>query len=288
MASGRTVTHHCVDEEPQEEVKLAKPQLDIGLVTSDSEKARAFYGDILGFSEEEAKPFGSDALQYRFRTGNHLIKLMDYATTPASQPSGMYDRLGYRVIALLVDDLPAIRTRIHQTGRKTTDPVVIVGKLEVSFAKDSDGNLLELIGLPEPKGEALADRVQIGLTVGDAEKSRAFYGQTLGLEEQPEMEMSQSLTRYAFSAGSTTIKFWSPDPSPEAGTGPIGNAVGIRYVTFSVPDLDLLCSDIAARGAKIVLPPTVLPGGTRISFTCDPDGNWIEFVEVVGEEAGTQ
>jgi len=265
-------------------VKLSKPQLDIGLVTADAEKARTFYGDILGLDEEEAKPFGADALQYRFRVGNHLIKLMDYQEKPEQQPSGMYDRVGYRVIALFFDDLSEIRGRIHDMGRRTTEPETIVGKTEVSFAKDADGNLLELIGTGDPDVESQGTRIQIGLTVADAEASRAFYGKVLGLDEQPEMKMSQGLTRYAFSAGATTLKFWAPFPAPEVGTGPIGNAVGIRYLTFSVPDLDAHCEDVASRGAKIVLPPSTLPGGTRIAFAEDPDANWIEFVEVAVEQ----
>jgi len=263
-------------------VKLEKPQLDIGLVTSDASKARGFYREILGFREEEPRSFGADAVQYRFRAGQQLIKLMDLPQKPDSHPSGIYDRIGYRVIAVLVDDLPALRKRIHATGRGTTEPRAIVGDLAISFAKDADGNMLELIGLPEPQGDDLADRLQIGLTVGDVEKSRDFYGRVLELTEQPRLEMGKGLTRYAFSAGSTTLKFWCPgDGLPRAG-GPIDRAVGIRFVTFSVADLDGLRGDLESRGAHTVVAPTRLANGSRIMFVEDPDGNWIEFAEPPG------
>ena len=75
-------------------------------------------------------------------------------------------------MAVFVDDLPALRERIHESGRGSTEPTIIIGDLAISFAKDADGNMLERIGLPEPQGDDLANRLQIGLTVGDVEKPR--------------------------------------------------------------------------------------------------------------------
>lgn len=260
-------------------MKLETPQLDIGLVTADASKSRSFYGEVLGFREEESRPFGGDAVQYRFRAGDQLIKLLDLPQRPESHPSGIYERIGYRVIAVFVDDLPALRERIHATGRGTTEPKIILGALAISFAKDPDGNMLELIGLPEPQGDALGNRLQVGLTVGDAERSRDFYGRVLGLAEQPQMDMGKGLTRYAFSAGSTTLKFWCPGGELMRASGPIERAVGIRFVTFSVTDLDSVRDDLESRGASTVVAPTRLVSGSRIMFVEDPDGNWIEFAE---------
>jgi glyoxylase I family protein len=279
VASSGALAHHRVDQESRKEVNLETPQLDIGLVTADASKARRFYGDVLGFDEEDSRSLGGDAVQYRFRAGDQLIKLMDLPKELESHPSGIYDRIGYRVIAIFVDDLEALRERIHTTGRETTEPRVIVGDLAISFAKDADNNMLELIGLPERQGDALGNRLQIGLTVGDAEKSRDFYGRVLGLSEQPQMDMGKGLTRYAFSAGSTTLKFWCPGDGVPRASGPIDRAVGIRFVTFSVPDLDGLSSDLESRKANIAVEPTRLANGSRIMFVEDPDGNWIEFTE---------
>ncbi len=257
---------------------LVKPQLDIGLVTANAEKARSFYGEVFGLPEEE--PVESNGgTQYRFRAGNQLVKLMDLPEKPPTNPSDMYAGIGYRVMAFLVDDLPALRERILATGRGATEPAIVLGKLAVSFAKDADGNMLELIGLPEPQGEALQDRVQIGLTVADVERSRHFYGEVLGLSEHPQMAMDGGLTRYAFSAGTTTIKFWSKGPDLERFAGPFPAAVGIRFVTFSVQNVDELARELKDRGARIPLPPMDIAGRAKIFFAEDPDGNWIEFAE---------
>ena len=260
------------------ESKLLKKQLDIGLVTADAQKARDFYGEVFGLPEEEPVA-SSRGTQFRFRAGNQLIKLLDLPQKPPRYPSEMYAGIGYRVMAFFVDDLPALRERILATGRGVTKPTIVLGKLAISFAKDADGNMLELIGLPEPRGDTLQDRVQIGLTVADVEKSRHFYGEVLGLGEHPQMPMSEGLTRFAFSAGSTTIKFWSKGPGLARFAGPFPEAVGIRFVTFTVDDVDGLARELARRGARIAMPLTDIAGRARIFFAEDPDGNWIEFAE---------
>jgi catechol 2,3-dioxygenase-like lactoylglutathione lyase family enzyme len=258
--------------------QLLKKQLDVGLVTADSDKARQFYGKVMGYPEEEPATSGSGT-QYRFRVGGQLIKLMDLPDKPATNPSEMYAGIGYRVLAIFVDDLPGLRERILATGKGVTEPEIVLGKLTISFAKDADGNMLELIGLPEPRGDSLLDRVQVGLTVADAERSRQFYGEVLGLSEHPQMAMPEGLTRYAFSAGTTTIKFWSKGPDLPRFAGPFPAAVGIRFVTFSVDDAREAARQLEMRGARIAVPPMEIEGRARIFFVEDPDGNWIEFAE---------
>ena len=137
---------------------LLKRQLDIGLVTADAEKACSFYGEVLGLREEEPAA-SSRGTQFRFRAGNQLVKIMDLSEKPPRNPGEMYAGIGYRVMAFFVDDLPALRERILATGKGVTEPTIVLGKLAVSFAKDADGNMLELIGLPEPRGDTLQDRI---------------------------------------------------------------------------------------------------------------------------------
>ena len=109
----------------------------------------------------------------------------------------------------------------------------------VAFASDPEGNVLELIGLHKPGGDALKTRMQIGLTVADVERSRAFYGQTLGLKEEPVMEIGGNLKlRYGFVWGSTTVKFWAlPGAELPVHSGPPADRAGIRMFTVMVEDL---------------------------------------------------
>jgi catechol 2,3-dioxygenase-like lactoylglutathione lyase family enzyme len=116
------------------------------------------------------------------------------------------------------------------------------------------------------------------MTVADVENSRHFYGQVLGLSEHPSLPMRDDMTRYAFSAGRSTLKFWSrPEALPNF-AGAMNASVGIRFVTIWVRKVDALAGELEARGAKIAIPPMQLPDA-RICFVADPDGNWIELAE---------
>lgn len=121
-------------------------------------------------------------------------------------------------------------------------------------------------------------QMDIGLVTADAEKARRFYGEVMGLAEHTSLPMRDDMTRYGFSAGSSTLKFWSR-PEPLANfAGALNASVGIRFVTLWVRKIDALAAALEARGAKIVIPPMQLPDA-RIFFAEDPDGNWIEFAE---------
>lgn len=54
---------------------------------------------------------------------------------------------------------------------------------KVGFLADPDGNQIELVGMPAEVDVAALDKVAVGLTVADAERSREFYGRVLGLAE---------------------------------------------------------------------------------------------------------
>jgi predicted enzyme related to lactoylglutathione lyase len=263
-------------------LEFSKKQMDVGLVTADADKARRFYSEVMRLQEEEPISIGGTVTQYRFRAGAQLVKLMDYPDKPQMQPSGLYDGIGYRVLAFFVDDLDALIERIETSGGRVAPGVDLPGKLRIRFAKDADGNMLELLGLEEPGGEGLKDRVQVGMTVSDSQNSRRFYGEVLGLAEHPSMPMRDNMIRYAFSAGRSTLKFWSRQATETLPNlaGAMNASVGIRFVTIWVKEVDALAKDLEARGVKIVIPPMQLPDA-RIFFVADPDDNWIELAEPV-------
>jgi catechol 2,3-dioxygenase-like lactoylglutathione lyase family enzyme len=246
---------------------LARPQLDVGLVTSDVAAASSFYTDVLGF---EALP-GPRA---RLRFGAQHIELIAPRPAPARAPGGLSDGTGMRVLGLLIDDLDAVCARIRARGRRVAEGVDLPGRLRIRFARDADGNMLELIGLPEPAGTRLRDRIQIGLTVADAERSRAFYGGALGLPEQPALPMGEDMTRFAFSAGGTTLKLWQrPEPLPSF-AGPPLDALGIRFVLATLRDAERTLLALRQRGLALETAPSGLAPGIA-GCLVDPDGNWL-------------
>ena len=58
-----------------------------------------------------------------------------------------------------------------------------------------------------------------------------------------------------------------------------GGAVGLRYFTFSVADLDELMADLKANGVPVIRDVTEMSAGVRIAIVEDPDGNHVEFLE---------
>jgi glyoxylase I family protein len=88
------------------------------------------------------------------------------------------------------------------------------------------------------------------------------------------------MTRLA--CGTTTLKIVvnGRDPKAEAAPGGIGGAPGYRYFTISVDNLDEATGECSEAGYKIVIPPTEIRTGIEISMIEDPDGNWVELLQV--------
>lgn len=77
------------------------------------------------------------------------------------------------------------------------------------------------------------------------------------------------------------LVYYVRPPSPE-GHVPV-NALGAAHVCFTVTGLQQLYEELVAKGVKFITPPAVreTPAGSlMICFAQDPEGNWLEFLEV--------
>ena len=63
--------------------------------------------------------------------------------------------------------------------------------------------------------------------------------------------------------------------SPEALT----HALGFRYLTIPVADIEAIMQKLEAAGVAVSIPLTQLGNGTLIAMVADPDGNTVEFVQ---------
>lgn len=259
------------------ELRLARPDLGVGLVSPDAAAAADFYAGVLDFTHLGRSSVGVDGRVERLRAGGNDFEIRDYAKPPPSATGGIYDAYGIRVIAVFVDDLDLVIERIRARGRRVADARDLPGKLRITFAKDPDGNMLELIGLPAPAGPELTSRLQIGLTVSDVDRARAFYGGVLALPEQPAVPIQAGILRHAFSAARTTIKLWrSPEPCVSH-AGPPAAAIGVREIRFLVDDLAAVRAELCGRGAVIIEHVEAF-GSTELGFhVVDPDGNHLRF-----------
>ena len=90
--------------------------------------------------------------------------------------------------------------------------------------------------------------MEVGLTVTDLEKSRAFYRDFVGLEELPVVKDALlGVMKYPFRLGETTVNVWSFGPTPRANT----RTAGIQYVISDVEAVDVKAK---AQAVKIDTP----------------------------------
>ena len=124
--------------------------------------------------------------------------------------------------------------------------------------------------------------VDLGIVIGDSESSLAFYCGLLGLEHVADMPMpiGGGGTMHRVRCGESLLKLVRFDSIPPAATGNgIAGALGFRYLTLVVSNLDEIHETLTAADVPVAIPVTEVREGVRILIVEDPDGNWVEFVE---------
>jgi len=131
--------------------------------------------------------------------------------------------------------------------------------------------------------DIVKDSVDVGIVVRDADKALAFYRDLLGLAADaiPQMPIPGG-TMHRLVAGGSVIKLVSLDPPPSAANPPGGLAggTGFRYMTISVSNLDQATAAAEAAGHNIPMGPLDIREGIRIAMIEDPDGNWVELLQI--------
>ncbi len=223
---------------------------DLVLAAAEPAAAAAFYRDVLGGRAcADASPWRAE---HAVAFGEQFVAFRQAEEPTRSSPKGIYEAIGLRVVALFVEDVDVVCGRLEATGRRAARGVDLPGKLAIRFARDPDGNTLELIGLG---GTVPPCPVQVGLTVRDAVASCAFYEREMGLRAQPKAEISKGVTRHGFDVGHATLKLWQPLGEVAALPAPRPGQIGIDAVVIRA-----LGRDETAR------------------VLSDPDGNRIELV----------
>jgi len=136
----------------------------------------------------------------------------------------------------------------------------------------------------------------MGIVVSDMNVSLAFYRDLLGLRDAAVAnEAGDFLDGLLGMTGArvATVKLAGENgpallellcfeaPLPSEAT-PL-NAIGPTHVALTVTDLDALYRRIIAAGYQFNTPPKVSPDGTaKVAFCRDPDGTFIELVEILG------
>jgi catechol 2,3-dioxygenase-like lactoylglutathione lyase family enzyme len=229
----------------------------------------AFYGDVLGFAR--MPNIGQTA---RVQTGASELKFQRRAADQQYLAGGPQGATGFRLLGLYFADEAALAARYRERGlavpefRSTRDSTT-----RVALTTDPDGQPVELIVVPGATAEVL-QQIEIGLTVTDVERSRAFYREFVGLEELPPVEDPLlGTTKYRFRHGHTVIALRS-----FGGALPADTSSGlIQYLVSNIERVDALARE---RGVKIDRPLTAPVGAPlRTLWIGDPDGITNYFTE---------
>jgi lactoylglutathione lyase len=122
--------------------------------------------------------------------------------------------------------------------------------------------------------------IEFGVVVSDRDRSVAFYGDVLGLPYLGEIVFPLGRL-WRFAIGSAVVKLIGYDDPIEALSPPGAlRAVGYRYLTVPVANIDELVAHCAQAGCTVPLPVTEAAPGVRFAFVEDPDGNRVELVQI--------
>jgi catechol 2,3-dioxygenase-like lactoylglutathione lyase family enzyme len=126
-----------------------------------------------------------------------------------------------------------------------------------------------------------------GLIVADLERSRAFYGGALGLEEVPRppnfvfagawFQIGDDQL-HLLVEGDTTGSAGGPEPGPSVRDGLA------THIALEVDDLDAACARLDEHDVSLIGGPMPRGDGYDQIFVRDPDGYVIELFEHTGAD----
>ncbi len=124
--------------------------------------------------------------------------------------------------------------------------------------------------------------IDLGIVTSNGDAMLVFYRDVLGLKVQGQMAMpGGSGTMHRLLCGDSLIKLVVMPSLPAAAVpGGIQGGAGYRYWTISVSNLTEMVKACADAGVPVVWSEREIRPGVRIAMVSDPDGNWVEFLQI--------
>jgi catechol 2,3-dioxygenase-like lactoylglutathione lyase family enzyme len=137
-----------------------------------------------------------------------------------------------------------------------------------------------------------------GFVVRDLEKAIGFYRNVIGLRLIAEMERTGGPISQVVGYENTHLKIGKlavgdghfleliEYVNPTAGARPTDErcVLGGSHLAFEVDDIEATYRQLTSRGANKLNPPVEVAPGRKACYLQDPEGNWIELVELREEE----
>ncbi len=119
----------------------------------------------------------------------------------------------------------------------------------------------------------------MSITVKDMNESIKFYQDVMGLEFVRRREIPENKAEIAFlrdleSNAQIELTHWKEKTDWTSGDE-------LDHLAFAVPDMDEAMRKLKSMDVKVAKEPYMLQGSkTRIAFVIDPNGIWLELIEL--------
>ena len=126
----------------------------------------------------------------------------------------------------------------------------------------------------------------VALTVADMDRAVAFYRDLLGCTVLGQLALDGGRFRLVYLRKCEAyLELFAHDPPAPAApsTGADGPHLGYQHIAFKTDDVDAVAASLAAAGVAFSDGPRDAPGGVRLAFFHDPDGNLLELVSNLPE-----
>jgi catechol 2,3-dioxygenase-like lactoylglutathione lyase family enzyme len=226
-------------------MELAKRFVDVGIFTNRLDEMRAFYGERIRLPYEELLPVGGGVRQYRYGLLGSVLKINHSRDPLPPRIAG-----GYRKLSI--------------SDPRTPMPIPM---------HDPDGNEIELV----PTGQRGVNQIEIHIGVTDEAAFEKFYADALQAERLGAGRFKLGETILSFQRDAAAVRAAKSPSASAADVIASMRAVGMRYVTVQVRDVDAEHRRFMSMGVWEGAAPVTLGAVARISFIRDPDGNFIEI-----------
>jgi predicted enzyme related to lactoylglutathione lyase len=236
----------------------------------DRAKVLAFYNDAVGLPVAPTLNMPGGGQMSQFHIGTSLFKFTNAAPNRQEASGPVLDVTGLRVFTFFFSDEATVTKAFTTHGYPAPAFQGPAGRRR-AMVTDPDGQWVELI----VDGTSLS-HFEIGATVSNVERSRAFYREFVGLFELPAVDSAFGRT-FRFELGVKSgilLNLWAARPGAAANT----YTAGIQYV---ISDAEAVDARAKAAGVKITQPLGPFGGGLRTIWLADPDGITNYFAQIL-------
>ena len=126
--------------------RMAKPALDVGLVTANATPLIDFYAGVAGFEVQTPLELPNIGTIHKLACGESILRIMVPVEPPVKDPSASFSATaGIRYLTLEVDDIEGATAAVERLGGSVTlPPFELRPGRRVAQVADPEGNMIEL------------------------------------------------------------------------------------------------------------------------------------------------